>query len=80
MQGRSGKGEGCFSGSLCDAVLESERSIQTLRELDRWNLFLVPLDERREWYRYHHLFAELLRVELKREEAELVPTLHCRGS
>jgi LuxR family transcriptional regulator, maltose regulon positive regulatory protein len=69
-----------FSGSLCDAVLDSEGSTETLRELERWNLFVVPLDERREWYRYHHLFADLLRVELKREEPELIPTLHGRAS
>ena len=69
-----------LSGSLCDAVLESEASSETLRDLERWNLFLVPLDERREWYRYHHLFGELLRVELKSKEPKLVPTLHNRAS
>ena len=69
-----------FTGSLCDAVLETGRSNEILRNIERSNLFLVGLDERREWYRYHNLFAELLRVELKNEEPELIPTLHRRAS
>jgi LuxR family transcriptional regulator, maltose regulon positive regulatory protein len=69
-----------LSGPLCDAVLENEGSAGLLRELERSNLFLVPLDDRREWYRYHHLFAELLRLELTDREAELVPMLHRRAA
>jgi LuxR family transcriptional regulator, maltose regulon positive regulatory protein len=69
-----------LSGPLCDAVLEGEGSAALLRELERSNLFLVPLDQRREWYRYHHLFAELLRVELASREPGLLATLHRRAA
>jgi len=57
---------GSFCGELCDAVLESPPGIgkATLEALDRANLFLVPLDGERSWYRYHHLFAELLQQRL----------------
>ncbi len=70
-----------MSGALCDAVLQSDVSSQDVLEgLDRANLFLVPLDERREWYRYHHLFAEFLRARLQRAQPEVVCTLHSRAS
>jgi LuxR family maltose regulon positive regulatory protein len=69
-----------LSGPLCDAVLEAQGSARLLEELERSNLFLVPLDDRREWYRYHHLFAELLRVELATREPALVPVLHRRAA
>ena len=49
-----------LSASLCDAVLEADNSAGLLAELEQANLFLIPLDDRRQWYRYHHLFAELL--------------------
>ncbi len=52
-------------GPLCDAVLGGQRSATILEELERSNLLLVPLDRRREWYRYHHLFRDLLHVELR---------------
>ncbi len=60
-------------GGLCDAVLETTRSASTLETLARTNGFVVPLDRRGEWYRYHHLFGELLRDELERSEPEMVP-------
>jgi LuxR family maltose regulon positive regulatory protein len=70
-----------LSGPLCDAVLEAEGSAGLLVELERSNLFLVPLDQRREWYRYHHLFSELLRLELaSRGEPALLVTLHRRAA
>jgi LuxR family transcriptional regulator, maltose regulon positive regulatory protein len=69
-----------LSGSLCDAVLETEGSARLLEELERSNLFLVPLDQRRQWYRYHHLFAQLLRLELAIGEPALVATLHQRAA
>jgi LuxR family maltose regulon positive regulatory protein len=69
-----------LSGSLCDAVLATQGSAELLAELERSNLFLVPLDDRREWYRYHHLFAELLRAELADRDPELLPTLHRRAA
>src|SRR6185436_8861337 len=64
---------------LCDAVLEDDASADALSLLARTNLFLVPLDDRRRWYRFHHLFAQILRVELERREPELVPGLHRRA-
>jgi LuxR family maltose regulon positive regulatory protein len=66
-------------GPLCDAVLEAEDTGERLRELSRTNLFLVPLDDYGEWYRFHNLFAQLLRVELERREAGLAPMLHRRA-
>jgi LuxR family maltose regulon positive regulatory protein len=69
-----------LSGSLCDAVLETEGSAEVLVELERTNLFLIPLDERGRWYRYHHLFGQLLRLELTNREPALVPVLHRRAA
>jgi LuxR family maltose regulon positive regulatory protein len=57
-----------LSAPLCDAITGRADSARRLRELASSNLFLVPLDEHREWYRYHHLFQELLQVELDRSE------------
>ena len=68
-----------MSGSLCDSVLETTRSADTLETLERTNCFLVPLDRRREWYRYHHLFGELLRDELERSEPEVMRALNRRA-
>jgi LuxR family transcriptional regulator, maltose regulon positive regulatory protein len=67
-------------GPLCDAVLDRTGSAKVLESLARSNLLLVPLDRRREWYRYHHLFRDLLRAELQRREPELVPELHRRAA
>jgi LuxR family maltose regulon positive regulatory protein len=69
-----------LSGPLCDAVLDAEGSARQLEELERSNLFLVPLNERREWYRYHHLFAQLLRLELAQRDPTLIPLLHRRAA
>jgi LuxR family transcriptional regulator, maltose regulon positive regulatory protein len=69
-----------LSGPVCDAVLETEGSSELLSELERSNLFLTPLDDHREWYRYHHLFAQLLRVELRHHEPALLPALHRRAA
>jgi LuxR family maltose regulon positive regulatory protein len=69
-----------LSGPLCDAVLETSGSAQVLHRLERSNLFLVSLDTRRRWYRYHHLFADLLAVELHQAEPERVTDLHRRAS
>ena len=69
-----------LSGPLCDAVLEETDSTQRLSALERANLFLVPLDSRREWYRYHHLFGELLRRELDRTEGAAAAALHRRAA
>ena len=66
-------------GGLCDAVLETTRSAHTLETLERANGFVVPLDRRGEWYRYHHLFGQLLRNELERSEPDVVPALNARA-
>ena len=66
-------------GGLCDAVLQTTGSAQTLEALERTNGFVVPLDRRGEWYRYHHLFGELLRNELERSEPDVVPALNRRA-
>ena len=74
-----------LSGALCDAVVGSDAdhtadSQPLLEYLERNNLFVVPLDDGRRWYRYHHLLADLLRQRLAREAPELVPELHNRAS
>ena len=68
-----------LTGPLCDALLASTNSARCLVELDRANLFLVSLDERREWYRYHHLFGELLAHELSLAMPDEVIPLHHRA-
>jgi LuxR family transcriptional regulator, maltose regulon positive regulatory protein len=69
-----------LSAPLCNAVLKSSGSAPVLESLERSNLFVVPLDPNREWYRYHHLFRELLHAELERAEPDLVPELLARAS
>jgi LuxR family maltose regulon positive regulatory protein len=69
-----------LSGPLCDAVLETQGSAELLRELEASNLFVMPLDDRRQWYRYHQLFAQLLRLQLGAREPTLVPVLHRRAA
>src|SRR6266536_871171 len=64
---------------LCDAVTGRNDAAEQLAAAERGNLFLVPLDPRREWFRYHHLFRDLLRNELTRVSPELVPELHRRA-
>ena len=68
-----------MTGGLCDAVLETTGSASMLETLEGANGFLVPLDRRGEWYRYHHLFGQLLRNELERSEPDLVPALNRRA-
>ncbi len=68
-----------MSGGLCDAVLETTRSADMLEALERRNCFVVPLDRRGEWYRYHHLFGQLLRKELERSEPDILPELRRRA-
>jgi LuxR family transcriptional regulator, maltose regulon positive regulatory protein len=69
-----------LSGPLCDAVLERSGSGDTLAQLARRNLMLVPLDHNDERFRWHGLFKAMLRAELRRVEPELEPTLHTRAS
>ncbi len=65
-----------LSGALCDAVTGRADGQQMLEAIERANLFLVPLDQVRGWWRYHHLFADLLRARLQQQHPEQVPQLH----
>ena len=69
-----------LSGSLCDAVTLGKDSRAVLEMLDRSNLFVVPLDDSRQWYRYHHLFADVLRTHLLEERPDEVADLHRRAA
>jgi LuxR family maltose regulon positive regulatory protein len=69
-----------LAGPLCEAVTGGDEGSRMLLTLERANLFLVALDDRREWYRYHHLFADVLRARLLAEQPDLVPVLHQRAS
>jgi LuxR family maltose regulon positive regulatory protein len=69
-----------LNASLCDAVMEQTKSQAMLEYLERANLFVVSLDPRRQWYRYHALFAETLTHQLQQNHANLVPILHARAS
>jgi LuxR family transcriptional regulator, maltose regulon positive regulatory protein len=67
-------------GPLCDAVTRESDGQQMLEHLQRANLFLVPLDDDRRWYRFHHLFTDLLRARVHQSNPELVPELHRRAA
>ncbi len=67
-------------GPLCDAVTGQANDQDMLQQLEEANLFIVPLDDERRWYRYHHLFADLLRSHLAHTQPELVPLLHRNAS
>jgi LuxR family transcriptional regulator, maltose regulon positive regulatory protein len=69
-----------LNGSLCDAVTDQPGGKIRLETLQRGNFFLIPLDDTRLWYRYHHLFADVLRMHLIAEQPEQVPVLHRRAS
>src|SRR6266487_296790 len=69
-----------FTAKLCDAVLCTDDSARVLADLERSNLFLVALDSRGAWYRYHHLFRELLRIELEATSPEGLGELHRRAA
>ena len=70
-----------LSGPLCDAVTEQEDGGGMLDALERGNFFVVPLDDKRQWYRYHHLFAQVLYAHLIAEQpARIIPNLHRRAS
>ncbi len=69
-----------LSGPLCDAVTGQPQSQQMLEDLERANLFLLPLDDDRHWYRYHRLFADFLRERLRQTRLERWPELHHRAA
>ncbi len=67
-------------GALCDAVTGQSDGQMLVDTLERGNLFIVPLDDKRHWYRYHHLFASVLAAHAQREQPALIPLLHKRAS
>ncbi|MBV9957968.1 MAG: helix-turn-helix transcriptional regulator, partial [Acidobacteria bacterium] len=69
-----------LSGPLCDALTDHQAGHQTLEQLERANLFLIPLDMKGNWFRYHHLFADLLRLRLKQKQPHLVRELQMKAS
>ena len=69
-----------LTGPLCEAVTGQDGSGNLLETLERSNLFVVPLDNKRYWYRYHHLFGDVLRAHLMEEQPDQVPILHQRAS
>ncbi|GHO87536.1 LuxR C-terminal-related transcriptional regulator [Dictyobacter formicarum] len=69
-----------LSGPLCDAVTGQQEGHARLLALERGNFFVVPLDDKRHWYRYHHLFADVLFAHLRAEQPDQVATLHRRAS
>ena len=68
-----------LSGPLCDAVTGQDDGTEMLVALERGNLFVVPLDDKRQWYRYHHLFADVLQARLREEQPDDAPVLHGRA-
>ncbi|WP_420627401.1 LuxR C-terminal-related transcriptional regulator [Candidatus Leptofilum sp.] len=69
-----------LTAPLCDAVTGQENSQEILELLERSNLFLIPLDDTRQWYRYHHLFADVLQARALAEQPAQIPSLHQRAS
>ena len=69
-----------LSSPLCDALTRRSDSQQKLEDLEHANLFLIPLDNQRRWYRYHHLFSDFLRERLRRIRPGLTPELHRTAS
>jgi LuxR family transcriptional regulator, maltose regulon positive regulatory protein len=69
-----------LNGPLCDAVTDQVDCNVLLEDLERGNYFVIPLDDKRHWYRYHHLFGEVLRMHLMTERPDQVPILHRRAS
>ncbi len=71
-----------FCPSLCDAILESppNHAQAILTYLDEANLFIIPLDNKREWYRYHHLFSDFLRLRVRNDLPDKIAVLHQRAA
>ncbi len=69
-----------MTGPLCDALTGREGGQATLEKLEQINLFVIPLDEERHWYRYHQLFSDLLRLRLRQTQRDQIPLLNCRAS
>ncbi len=69
-----------FCAALCNAVTERQDGKETLDTLERNNLFLIPLDDKRQWYRYHRLFADVLQAHLRDAQPDRVTDIHSRAS
>ena len=69
-----------FCAPLCEYVIGGKADMDIIAYLDRSNLFLIPLDDRREWYRYHHLFGDFLSQRLRESEPDRIAELHRRAS
>jgi len=69
-----------LNGPLCEAVTDQVECNVLLDALERGNYFVIPLDDKRHWYRYHHLFGDVLRMHLMTEQPDLLPILHRRAS
>jgi LuxR family transcriptional regulator, maltose regulon positive regulatory protein len=69
-----------MTGRLCDAILKSTGSARMLESLERSNLLVVPLDRKREWYRYHHMLREMLLAELEHREPDRIPEFNALAS
>jgi LuxR family maltose regulon positive regulatory protein len=65
-----------LTAPLCDAITDSRDSQAMLLRLEKSNMFLVPMDDERRWYRYHHLFSDMLQLRLKQTNPEIIPVLH----
>ena len=68
-----------LTASLCDAITDSKDSQAMLVQLEASNMFLVPLDDERQWYRYHHLFSDMLQSRLKKNHPEFIPDIHSKA-
>ncbi len=69
-----------LTGPLCDAVLGGSGSDEILKQLDHANLFIIPLDDEQRWYRYHHLFADLLRSRLRHYSPQVIVQLNVHAA
>jgi ATP/maltotriose-dependent transcriptional regulator MalT len=69
-----------FCAPLCEYVVGGDEDSDIINYIDHSNLFLIPLDDHREWYRYHHLFGDFLSQRLRVSEPEIIPELHRRAS
>ncbi len=69
-----------LTGSLCNALTSQDNGQQTLELLEHANLFIIPLDEERRWYRYHHLFSDLLLQRLRQTQSGQIPALYLEAS
>jgi len=69
-----------LNGPVCEYITGHKNAQNILQELEKSNMFIIPLDDRREWYRYHNLFTDLLRSHLKRTQPETMVTLHHKAA